>query len=202
MKATVLVIDDDETIRHFLPRELKAEGYQVLTADSGKAGLQILEKEPADLVLLDIRLPDLTGIQVLERIRAQWPEQMVVMLTGEPDHETAVQAMRLGARDYLIKGKPIREELLLVLERELSSQRLGREVQHFRQEKSQKFSREFVRGQSQAMQAVYTVVEQVAQSDSTSVLIEGESGTGKELIARSLHLQSHRARGPFVRSMS
>src|SRR6267378_6030242 len=198
MKATVLVIDDDETIRHFLPRELKAEGYQVLTADSGKAGLQILEKEPADLVLLDIRLPDLTGIQVLERIRAQWPEQMVVMLTGEPDHETAVQAMRLGARDYLIKGKPIREELLLVLERELSSQRLGREVQHFRQEKSQKLSREFVRGTSQAMQQVYTIVEQVAQSDSTSVLIEGESGTGKELIAHWIHELSARRDKPML----
>jgi len=117
---------------------------------------------------------------------------MVVMLTGEPDHETAVQAMRLGARDYLIKGKPIREELLLVLERELSSQRLGREVQHFRQEKSQKFSREFRPRAEPAMQAVYTIVEQVAQSDSTSVLIEGESGTGKELIAHWIHELSGR----------
>ena len=198
MKATVLVIDDDETIRHFLPRELRAEGYQVLTAESGKAGLQILEKEPVDLVLLDIRMPDLSGIQVLERIRQQWPDQVVVMLTGEPDHETAVQAMRLGARDYLTKGKPIREELLLVLNRELTSQRLGREVQHHRQEKSQKFSREFVRGQSQAMQAVYTIVDQVAQSDSTSVLIEGESGTGKELIAHWIHELSARREKPML----
>src|SRR2546427_2336889 len=198
MKATILVIDDDETIRHFLPRELKAEGYQVLTADSGKAGVQIREKEQADLVLLDIRLPDLTGIQVLERIRVQWPDQTVVMLTGEPDHETAVQAMRLGARDYLTKGKPIREELLLVLERELMAQRLGREVLHHRQEKSQKFSREFVRGQSPSMQAVYTIVEQVAQSDSTSVLIEGESGTGKELIAHWIHELSARRDKPML----
>jgi DNA-binding NtrC family response regulator len=177
---------------------LKAEGYQVLTADSGKAGLQLLEKEPADLVLLDIRLPDLTGIQVLERIRAQWPEQIVVMLTGEPDHETAVQAMRLGAREYLTKGKPIREELLLVLDRELGAQRLGREVQHHREQKSQKFSRDFVRGQSSSMQQVYTVVEQVAQSDSTSVLIEGESGTGKELIAHWIHELSARRDKPML----
>jgi len=198
MKATILVIDDDETIRHFLPRELKAEGYQVLTAESGKAGLQILEKEPADLVLLDIRMPDLTGIQVLERIRQQWPDQLVVMLTGEPDHETAVQAMRLGARDYLTKGKPIREELLLVLDRELNSQRLGREVLHHRQEKSQRFSRDFVKGQSQAMGAVYSIVEQVAQSDSTSVLIEGESGTGKELIAHWIHELSSRRDKPML----
>ena len=198
MKATVLVIDDDETIRHFLPRELKAEGYQVLTADSGRAGLQILEKEPADLVLLDIRLPDLSGIQVLEKIRAQWPDQIVVMLTGEPEHETAVQAMRLGARDYLTKGKPIREELLLVLERELEARQLGREVQHHRQEKSQKFSREFVRGQSAAMEAVYTVVDQVAQSESTSVLSEGESGTGKELIAHRIHELSARRDKPLL----
>ncbi|HXF59937.1 MAG TPA: sigma 54-interacting transcriptional regulator, partial [Candidatus Saccharimonadales bacterium] len=198
MKATILVIDDDETIRHFLPRELKAEGFQVLTADCGKAGLQILEKEPADLVLLDIRLPDLTGIQVLERIRAQWPDQIVVMLTGEPDHETAVQAMRLGARDYLTKGRPIREELLLVLERELSTQQIGREVQHHRQEKSQKFSRDFVRGTSQAMQQVYTVVDQVAKSDSTSVLIDGESGTGKELIAHRIHELSARHDKPML----
>jgi len=198
LKATILVIDDDETIRHFLPRELRAEGYQVLTADSGKAGLQVLEKEPADLVLLDIRLPDLSGIQVLEKIRAQWPDQVVVMLTGEPDHGTAVQAMRLGARDYLTKGRPIREELLLVLERELGAKRLKSEVQHLRQEKSQKFSRDFVRGTSPAMQAVYTVVEQVAQSDSTSVLIEGESGTGKELIAHRIHELSARQDKPML----
>jgi two-component system, NtrC family, response regulator AtoC len=186
-KASILIIDDDETIRYFLPRDLEAEGFQVQTADTGLAGLRALEREPVDLVLLDIRMPDLTGIEVLQRIREQWPEQIVVMLTGEPDHETAVQAMRLGARDYLTKGKPIREEILLVLDRELSSQRLGREVQHHRRERSQKFSREFVRGESAAMQRVYTIVEQVAGSESTSVLIQGESGTGKELIAHWVH---------------
>ncbi|HEU4940003.1 MAG TPA: sigma-54 dependent transcriptional regulator, partial [Candidatus Eisenbacteria bacterium] len=186
-KASILIIDDDETIRYFLPRDLEAEGFQVQTADTGLAGLRALEREPVDLVLLDIRMPDLTGIEVLQRIREQWPDQIVVMLTGEPDHETAVQAMRLGARDYLTKGKPIREEILLVLDRELSSQRLGREVQHHRRERSQKFSREFVRGESAAMQRVYTIVEQVAGSESTSVLIQGESGTGKELIAHWVH---------------
>jgi len=186
-KASILIIDDDETIRYFLPRDLEAEGFQVQTAETGQAGLRALEREPVDLVLLDIRMPDLTGIEVLKKIREQWPDQIVVMLTGEPDHETAVQAMRLGARDYLTKGKPIREELLLVLDRELSSQRMGREVQHHRRERSQKFSRDFVRGESAAMQRVYSVVEQVATSESTSVLIQGESGTGKELIAHWVH---------------
>jgi len=186
-KASILIIDDDETIRYFLPRDLEAEGFQVQTAETGLAGLRALEREPVDLVLLDIRMPDLTGIEVLKKIREQWPDQIVVMLTGEPDHETAVQAMRLGARDYLTKGKPIREELLLVLGRELSSQRMGREVQHHRRERSQKFSRDFVRGESAAMQRVYSVVEQVATSESTSVLIQGESGTGKELIAHWVH---------------
>lgn len=186
-KASILIIDDDETIRHFLSRDLEADGFHVATADSGQAGLRALEQGPADLVVLDIRLPDLTGIEVLQRIREQWPEQIVVMLTGEPDHETAVQAMRLGARDYLTKGKPIRDELLLVLERELASQRMDREVQHHRRERNQKFSRDFVRGESPAMEAVYTIVEQVAGSESTSVLIEGESGTGKELIAHRIH---------------
>ncbi len=186
-KASILIIDDDETIRYFLPRDLEAEGFQVTSAETGQAGLKAMEREAVDLVLLDIRLPDLTGIEVLQRIREQWPEQIVVMLTGEPDHETAVQAMRLGARDYLTKGKPIREELLLVLDRELSAQRLGREVQHHRRERIQKYSRDFVRGESAAMKQVYTIVEQVAGSDSTSVLIEGESGTGKELIAHWIH---------------
>jgi len=186
-KASILIIDDDETIRYFLPRDLEAEGFQVQTAETGLAGLRALEREPVDLVLLDIRMPDLSGIEVLKKIREQWPDQIVVMLTGEPDHETAVQAMRLGARDYLTKGKPIREELLLVLGRELSSQRMGREVQHHRRERSQKFSRDFVRGESAAMQRVYSVVEQVATSESTSVLIQGESGTGKELIAHWVH---------------
>ena len=198
MKASILIIDDDETIRYFLPRDLEAEGFQVTTADTGMAGLRALERETVDLVLLDIRLPDLTGIEVLKKIREQWPDQIVVMLTGEPDHETAVSAMRLGARDYLTKGKPIREELLLVLERELSNQRLGREVQHLRRERTQKFTREFVRGQSAAMERVFGVVEQVAASESTSVLIEGESGTGKELIAHLIHDLSARKDKPML----
>ncbi len=197
-KASILIIDDDETIRYFLARDLEAEGFQVATAETGQGGLKTLEREGADLVLLDIRLPDLSGIEVLQRIREQWPEQIVVMLTGEPDHETAVQAMRLGARDYLTKGKPIREELLLVLDREQSSQRLGREVQHHRRERSQKFSREFVRGESQAMKKVYAIVDQVAASDSTSALIEGESGTGKELIAHWIHDLSARKDKPML----
>jgi DNA-binding NtrC family response regulator len=198
VNASILIIDDDETIRYFLKRDLEAEGFQVTTAENGAAGLRALEREATDLVLLDIRLPDLGGIQVLDRIRAQWPDQIVVMLTGEPDHETAVQAMRLGARDYLTKGKPIREELLLVLGRELSAQRLGREVQHHRREKSLRFSRDFIRGESPAMQQVYAIVEQVAQSESTSVLIEGESGSGKELIAHQIHELSSRRDKPLL----
>jgi two-component system response regulator AtoC len=197
-KASILIIDDDDTIRYFLPRDLEAEGYQVLTAETGANGLRVLERETVDLVLLDIRLPDRSGIDVLQKIRAQWPDQIVVMLTGEPDHETAVQAMRYGARDYLTKGKPIREELLVVLDRELATQRLGREVQHHRQQKSQHFSREFVRGASPAMHRVYSVVEQVAGSDSTSVLIEGESGSGKELIAHLIHELSGRREKPML----
>jgi DNA-binding NtrC family response regulator len=137
-------------------------------------------------------------VDVLQKIREQWPDQTVVMLTGEPDHETAVRAMRLGARDYLTKGKPIREELLLVLERELASQRLGREVQHHRQQKSQRVKSEFVRGESPAMQDVFRMVEQVAQSESTSVLIEGESGSGKELIAHLIHELSARRDKPML----
>jgi two-component system response regulator AtoC len=198
VSASILIVDDDETIRYFLKRDLEAEGFQVATAEDGTSGLKALEREPANLVLLDIRLPDLSGIQVLERIRAQWPDQIVVMLTGEPDHETAVQAMRLGACDYLTKGKPIRDELLLVLTRELSAQRLGREVQHHRREKSQRFSREFVRGESASMKEVYSIVEQVAQSESTSVLIEGESGSGKELIAHMIHELSARRGKPML----
>ena len=197
-KASILIIDDDETIRHFLSRDLEAEGFQVATADSGQSGLRALEKDPAELVLLDIRLPDMGGIEVLQRIRDQWPDSIVIMLTGEPDHETAVRAMRIGARDYLTKGKPIRDELLLVLEREIAAQQLGREVQHHRREKIQKFSKDFVKNESPAMQKVYAIVEQVAGSDSTSVLIEGESGTGKELIAHWIHDLSARRDRPML----
>src|SRR5436309_994924 len=110
MKATVLVIDDAETIRHFLPRELRAEGYQVLTADSGQAGLQILETEPVDLALLDMRMPDLSGIQVLERISQQWPDQVVVLPTGAPDHETARQ-QKQGVLELANGGTLVLEEV-------------------------------------------------------------------------------------------
>jgi two-component system response regulator AtoC len=197
-KASILLIDDDDTIRYFLPRDLEAEGYHVITADSGGAGLRTLEREAVDLVLLDIRLPDRSGVEVLQKIREQWPDQIVVMLTGEPDHDTAVRAMRLGARDYLTKGKPIREELLLVLDRELASQRLGREVQHHRQARSARVKSDFIRGDSPAMKHVFDMVDQVAKSESTSVLIEGESGSGKELIAHLIHDLSARRDRPML----
>jgi len=194
MTGTILVVDDQESIRHFVSKNLEDEGYEVVCASTGKQALSSVRSDRPDLVLLDLRLPDLSGLEVLRRVKEEEKDLCVIIMTAFGDVESAVKAMKYGAFDYV--NKPINlDQLQLMVEKGLESQTLRRELKHLRE---RRFSKDFIRGQSPLILRVYDIVDQVAQSESTSVLIEGESGTGKELIANLIHDQSSRREKPFL----
>ena len=196
MSLTILIVDDEPNLPHQLARFLGKHGYEVLTAADGHAGLRELQKNTVDLLLLDVRLPGMSGLEVLEEIRKTDHDLPVVMLTAYGDVQTAVHAMKLGASDYLIKGFDL-AELLLVVQRGLETSAMYRELRQLRREKSDNYHFHYVIGHSQRMREVFDLVARVARSDTASVLITGESGTGKEVIARAIHDQSPRTHGPF-----
>lgn len=196
MSLTILIVDDEPNLPHQLARYLGKHGYETLTAADGEAGLRALQESTVDLLLLDVRLPGMSGLAVLGELRKSDPDLPVVMLTAYTDVQTAVAAMKLGAADYLIKGFDL-TELLLVVQRVLKTSAMYRELRQLRREKSEHQHLNYLVGHSQSMRDVFYLVERVARSEGTSVLITGESGTGKEVIARAIHEQSPRAQGPF-----
>lgn len=196
MSLAILIIDDEPYLPHQFARFLRKHGYEVVTAGDGETGLQELQKNPIDLILLDLRLPKLDGLDILSKIRKQDPELPVVLLTAYGDVQTAVAAMKAGASDYLLKGFDL-AELLLVVQRALETSAMSRELRQLRRERSDNYHFNYIVGHSERMRDVFNLVARVARSDTASVLIMGESGTGKEVIARALHEQSTRASGPF-----
>ena len=196
MSITILIVDDEPNLPHQLARYLGKHGYEVMTAADGEAGLQALQKTAVDLLLLDVRLPKMSGLQVLAEVRRLDSDLPVIMLTAYGDVQTAVAAMKLGAADYLIKGFDL-TELLLVVQRALETSAMYRELRQLRREKSDNYHFRYVVGQSERMREVFDLVARVARSDTASVLITGESGTGKEVVARAIHEASARAHGPF-----
>ncbi|QBD82742.1 sigma-54-dependent Fis family transcriptional regulator [Ktedonosporobacter rubrisoli] len=196
MSLGILIIDDEPYLPHQFARYLRKYGYEVYTAANGEAGLQELQKNNIDLVLLDVRLPKLSGLEVLTRIRKQDQELPVVMLTAYGDVQTAVAAMKLGASDYLLKGFDL-DELLLVVQRALETSSMSRELRQLRRERRDNYHFSHIVGHSERMREVFDLVARVARSDVASVLITGESGTGKEVVARAIHEQSARSGGPF-----
>jgi DNA-binding NtrC family response regulator len=196
MSLTILIVDDEPNLPHQLARYLSKHGYEVLTAPDGEAGLRELQKNTIDLLLLDVRLPKMSGLEVLEEIRKTDQDLPVVMLTAYGDVQTAVAAMKLGAVDYLIKGFDLME-LLLVVQRALETSAMYRELRQLRREKSDNYHFNYIIGHSERMREVFDLVARVARSDTASVLITGESGTGKEVVAHAIHEQSPRAQGPF-----
>ncbi len=197
MSLSILIIDDEPHLPHQFARFLKKHGYDVSVVADGEAGLQELQKNNIDLVLLDLRLPKMSGLEVLQQLRVQDQELPVVMLTAFGDVQTAVTAMKLGASDYLLKGFDL-DELLLVVQRALETSAMYRELRQLRRERSENYHFSYLVGHSDRMRAVFDMVARVARSDtSASVLITGESGTGKEVVARAIHDQSSRASGPF-----
>jgi DNA-binding NtrC family response regulator len=195
MKKRVLLIDDEARVRTSLKMVLEPN-YEILQAADAQEGLEAFRKEGPDLVLLDVILPGTDGLAVLETLRSESRMTPVIMLTGTKSVKTAVDAMKLGAADYLSKPFDV-EELRIVVDRALSSQALEREVKQLRAQVVQRYAFHNLIGKSQGMQEIYAKIEQVADSR-TTVLITGESGTGKELVAKALHYNSGRREKPFI----
>jgi DNA-binding NtrC family response regulator len=196
-KGRVIVIDDEVNAATALETLLREDGYEVSAANDARGGLALLERTDADLVLTDLKMPGMDGLELLGRIKEVRPETMVILMTAYGTVKTAVKAMKLGAEDYL--GKPIDvEELEVILQKALEKKRLLEEARLLRERVSQKYRFENLVGESPEMLAAFKTVKQVAPS-SASVLLLGESGTGKELFAQALHENSPRKNKPFVR---
>ncbi|HEC33342.1 MAG TPA: sigma-54-dependent Fis family transcriptional regulator [Chloroflexi bacterium] len=195
MAATVLVIDDDDMLRSFFGAMLHEEGYEVLLAATGAEGEALLEAKPVDVVLLDLKLPDADGLTILRKIRQEDPNIRVIVLTAFGAVHSAVEAMKLGAYDYIDKPSDI-SKLKLVVQRALREIALKRELDHLRR-KPGGYAHGWIVGKTKRMCRIAELVERVAQGDVT-VLLQGESGTGKEVVARTIHLLSPRADSPFT----
>jgi two-component system response regulator AtoC len=190
----ILIIDDDKSLLESYTVLLEDE-FQVSTAETGERGLDLLRHEDVHLVLLDVRLPDITGIEVLRRIKALDENVDVIMITAVKDVRVAVEAIKLGAYDYLEKPFEI-DDVLSLLRRTLEHQNLLREVLYLRDLHAEG-DRYLIVGRSPKMRQIYDLIARVADTNAT-VLISGESGVGKELMARALHQQSQRRLNPFV----
>ncbi len=192
----VLIVDDEVNIRNALVTMLEKKGYRVFGAGTGAEALRHLEETPVDLVITDLRMPEMGGVEFLRRLKNKWSDTEVVVMTAFGSIDTAVEAMRLGAYDYLTK--PIdRERFGVVVEKALERRTLTSENKQLRDRLETRTRFDQMVGESGAMQQVYSLVEMVADSDVT-VLLTGESGTGKELVARAIHHKSPRADGPFI----
>ena len=197
VRPLISVIDDEPLLRSWLSEHLGAAGYTVNTAGTGEKGLGLVEAERPDLVLLDLRLPDANGIDLLSRIREADRDVVVVMMTAYGEIETAVRAVKAGAYDFLQKPLDI-DGLLLTIEKALEAKRLRQQVAVLREHNKWRFANVEIVGRSPAMKAIMQTVEKVARTDSATVLILGESGTGKDLVARAIHAQSSRSDHPFL----
>jgi two-component system NtrC family response regulator len=196
-KGRVVVIDDEVNAAQALETLLREDGYEVWNAQDARSGLQLVEKEDPDVILTDLRMPGMDGLELLARIKEARPETMVILMTAYGTVKTAVQAMKLGAEDYLSKPIDV-EELEVVLQRTVEKKRLLEETRSLRARLDHKYRFDNLVGESPEMLAVFKTIRQVAPS-SASVLLLGESGTGKELFAQALHQNSPRRHRPFIK---
>lgn len=193
----LLIIDDQKLIRDSLKLALNDEGYHVLLAENGKQGIAVLKKNNIDLILLDLKLPDSNGIDILKQIKAINPECIVIMMTGYGTIENAVAAMKLGAFDYI--NKPFKSKhISTIIKLALETQKLQEEVNEFRNKARSLYEANRIIGKSKEIQTIQDMITKVSQTGSSTVLIQGESGTGKELVAKAIHYNSPRLNGPFI----
>jgi two-component system NtrC family response regulator len=193
---TILVVDDDESLRRITQLQLEEAGYSATTAADGDEALRRMEEDPPALLITDLKMPGISGMDLLKRVREQYPQTAVVMVTAFGTVQTAVTAMKAGAYDYITK--PIDyEELMLVVNRAVEHGRLVEEVHSLRLSLDRKYGFESITGRSKVLLHVLEMAVRVAQRDST-VLIRGETGTGKELLARAIHHNSRRKDQSFV----
>jgi two-component system response regulator PilR (NtrC family) len=192
----ILVVDDEQSLREVLSIMLKRAGYAVTSAIDGEDAVELLQKEIYDLVITDLRMPKVDGLEVLRAVKSASPETVVLIITAFASADSAVEAMKQGAYDYLTKPFQV-DEVQLIIRNALEKRRLTTENMLLKREMASQSSFAQLVGQSEAMQKVFEVVRKVADSKS-NVLICGESGTGKELVARAIHYNSARSTSPFV----
>ena len=195
-KVKIVVADDEESVRWTLKKALERSGYAVLTVADGQAAVETADRVGADLVLMDIKMPTVDGLQALSQLRERHPEIMVVIMTAFGSLQAAVEAMKRGAYDYITKPFDF-EELTLLVRRAIEVKTLTQELNRLKARLKDHQDLDEIVGTSQGMQGVFKLVGQVADSGAT-VLIQGESGTGKELIAQAIHKHSPRCHGPFI----
>src|SRR3984885_14403142 len=193
----ILVVDDERLVRWSLRQKCEEWGYHVVEAPSGEPGLRLAQQESPDLVLLDVRMPDLSGIQVLEQIKKAPDAPPVIMITADPQLDDVKTALKLGAYDFI--GKPLDfEELRVTIQNALEATRLRTEVKSLRGEVRRTTGYHEVVAVSPKTTELMSFVQKVAASEATTILVQGESGTGKDLIAKTIHYESSREHGPFV----
>ncbi len=192
----ILVLDDEEMIRELLNETFQRKGFSVDVTANGKETLAKLEENPYDLLITDIRLPDISGMKILSRVKAKYPGIGIIMITAYGSIKSAVKAMKQGAFDYITKPFSL-DEMELVVGKYFEYQNLVDENRYLRSELDKKFSFENIVGKSEPMNHVFEAIQMVARSKAT-VLIQGPSGTGKELVARAIHYNSDRRQMPFI----
>jgi DNA-binding NtrC family response regulator len=192
----VLVIDDDTSVGQCVECILQIAGFKAVFTTSGRSGLEHLRKEPFDLVITDLKLPDITGLEVIGEVRQMDREVPVILMTSFSSVESAVDALRKGATDYIIK--PFRnDDFAFAVERAMNERRMRRENALLKRSLKKVLTSNRIIGESEGVKRVMTLIQKVAATDA-NVLIQGESGTGKELVAQAIHFSGHRAEGPFI----
>jgi DNA-binding NtrC family response regulator len=193
----ILVVDDERLVRWSLRQKCEEWGYQVLEAPGGEPGLRLAQQESPDLVLLDVRMPDMNGLLVLEQVKKLPDAPSVIMITADPQLDDVKNALKLGAYDFI--GKPLDfDELHVTIQNALEATRLRTEVQSLRGEVRRHGGYHEVVAVSPKSAELMSFVQKVAASEATTILIQGESGTGKDLVAKTIHYESSRQNGPFV----
>ncbi len=196
-KPSILIVEDEAKMRRLLELQLADEGFRAVTAPDAESGLQLLQKDQFDLVVTDFKLPGMTGLEFLQAVKRANAAIPVIIMTAYGTVESAVEAMKIGASDYVLKPFSL-AELVLIIRKELDSRNLREENRTLREALGQRYHYDNIVARGEKMQAVLALVERVAPTNST-VLLGGESGVGKDLIARAIHQHSHRASGPFIK---
>lgn len=196
-KDTILIVDDDPTIRWALAEALRSWGYSPVEAGTVAEGVKLFTSENPSTVLLDIDLPDGSGLDILKEIKQNSLDTIAIMITGNANFGNSIAALRGGAYDFI--GKPINlEELRVTILNGLETRQLRREIRQVRNERVQEFNFNQIVGESPAIKQMLALSRKVAESEVSSVLLQGESGTGKDLVAKAIHYASRRSTGPFI----
>ncbi len=197
MKIRTLIVEDESLIRWSIRQKFEDRGYEVVEAENGHQALAAADAAVFDLVILDFKLPDMTGIDILRKLRESESDAVFIMMTAYSTIENAVEAIKLGAYDYISKPFQI-EHLMFIVDKALETTKLRREIRELRRDLEREYGTSTIIGQDPSMSQLMEMVTQIARTGATTVFLRGETGTGKDLVARAIHQQSDRAARPFV----